>query len=140
MGPGAKNIICQASFTIILRKSQEFSLEYVRPLCYGYLMTKIMQVTDNDLGLWLDAKSYDSFELFLVSVIRMAQEYGFEFSNQQSFDDAVPSIISQDMDDELEIALVFLVRDAVEYLNEYIIPNGFLFQFDERGLTLMKWS
>lgn len=103
-------------------------------------MTKIMQVTDNDLGIWLDAKSHDSFELFLVSVIRMAQEYGFQFSNQESFDDAVPSIVSQDIDDDLEIALVFLVRDAVDYLNEYIIPNGFLFQFDERGLILIKWS
>lgn len=103
-------------------------------------MTKIMQVTDSDLGMWLDAKSYDSFESFLVAVIRMSQEYGFEFSNQQSFDEAVPSIVSQDMDDDLEIALVFLVRDAVEHLNEYIIPEGFLFQFDERGLILIKWS
>lgn len=101
-------------------------------------MTKTLQITDTDLGTWLDSKNYDSFDALMVDIVRLSREYGFEFHNQDTFEPAVPIILSGEMNEDMEIDFVFLVRDAVDYLNSFIIPDGYRFVIDN-GFILTKW-
>jgi len=100
-------------------------------------MTKTLTVTDDQLGQWLDVKDYPSFEAVLVEIVRLSQRYGFELY-EEIFESHLPRILADDMDEEMETAFMFLVRDAVDYLNGFIIPDGYRFIVSD-GLVLTKW-
>lgn len=101
-------------------------------------MTKTLTVTDNQLGQWIDMKDYESFDGSLVAIVRLAQEYGFGIDGEELFEKAIPSIIAGEMDDDTEYDFIFLVRDAVDHLNGFIIPYGYRFIVED-GLVLTKW-
>lgn len=94
------------------------------------------------LGRWIDREDHPTFESVLVETVRLAQRHGFDFPNQDSFDAAVPRLINdQYTDDDEEIDFIFLVTDAVDYLNSLsVITNGYIFSLKEGSLILEQWS
>lgn len=102
-------------------------------------MAKELEVTDAQLGQWIDMKDHDSFEGALVAIVQLAQEHGFDFPNQESYQECIPMIIANEMDEDMEDAFMFLVRDAVDYLNDFIVNDGYRFIVRD-GLVLTRWG
>ena len=48
-------------------------------------------------------------------------------------------IIANDMDEDMETDFMFLVRDAVDYLNDFIVNDGYRFVVRD-GLALTRWG
>ena len=102
-------------------------------------MAKKLEVTDAQLGQWIHTKDHQSLEGALVAIVQLAQEYGFDFPDQESYQECIPMIIANDMDEDMETDFMFLVRDAVDYLNDFIVNDGYRFVVRD-GLALTRWG
>lgn len=99
-----------------------------------------MNLSDVETGCYIDGSHRDSIE-FMLLVIEMAHEYGFELEWDQFVKDAAnlrePGyMMEEDELNEILDALDWTYEDAIDYLNEHTRP-GFVWVVRDQSLFLM---
>lgn len=93
-----------------------------------------LEVTPDDCGPWIPAYEVRNFDEFMIRVVDLAIDNGFDISEDWAATRAIVS--AHAADDETSMAMNDFYSDALSYMNS-IIPENFYFYPDSRGLVLM---
>ncbi len=102
-----------------------------------------MNLSDAETGCWIDGSHKSSWE-FMILVIEMAHDYGFELDWETFTKDAAalldPKVMMEEDElDEVMVALDWTYDDAIDYLN-WNTREGLVWVVRDQSLYLMTYD
>lgn len=99
----------------------------------------VKNVTDADLGCWIEGASVRNPVEFSVAIVELARHNGLEMDDE-AWDADIPIFLRQVDEPELTYDMLedlgFVTDAALDFLNENL-PDGYYFDFED-GLYLFR--
>jgi hypothetical protein len=96
---------------------------------------RLRDVTDANLGVWIEGSSVRSPIEFSIAIVDLAVSHGFEI-NTETWERDKPTMLGEDPEFDLIEDLGFVTDAALDFLNGSV-PRDYYFDFED-GLCLFK--